>query len=129
MIKTEAKFTLYFRHYLKANPMHSAAFELKQCGSMLPFDAVQPHQVDALQAVKSKRGLLYKAPDNSAGYKPCDLFYLREAPAYVVVLFGTIEFSIIDIDTFVLERDRSKRKSLTMERAREISTRTAKYHA
>lgn len=122
MIKREAKFTLLFRHWLKANPRMSAAFELKQCGSSLPFNAVQEHQVDALTSVHSSTGLLYKAPDDSRGVKPFDLFYLRSAPAYVVVLFGNKEFSLIEIETFMLEKKRSKRKSLTMARAREIST-------
>lgn len=122
MQKREAKFTLLFRHWLKANPMPSAAFELKQCGSCLPFDAVQEHQIDALQAAKSTLGLLYKGPDDSRGIKPVDLFYLRNSLAFVVIRFASLEFSIIDIDTFLLEKKRSKRKSLTMARAREIST-------
>lgn len=124
MNKQEAKFTLLFRHWLKANPRMSAAYELKQCGSSLPFDALQEHQADALMAVKSPLGLLYKAPDDSRGVKPFDLFYLRQAPAYIVILFGKKEFSIIDIETFLLEKKRSVRKSLTLERAREISTLT-----
>lgn len=124
MIKRESNFTLRFRHYLKANPMPSAAFELKQCGSSLPFSAVQEHQIDGLRAVKSDHGLLYKGADDSRSIKPFDLFYLRNAPAFVVILFGNQEFSIIDVDTFMLESKRSKRRSLTMARARELSTRT-----
>lgn len=123
MQKVEAKFTLLFRHWLKVNPMQSAAFELKQCGSSIPFSAIRLHQVDGLRASKSDNGLLYKLPDDSAGMKPYDLFYLRHAKAYVVILFRAQRFFVLlDIDDFMLEWQTSKRKSLTADRAREIST-------
>lgn len=119
-MKKEANFTLRFRHWLKANPMPSAAFELKQCSGSLPFSALADHQVDALLAVKSDTGLLYKAPDDSRSVKPFDLFYLRNTYAYVVIKYPR-SFHIISIDTFLLEKKRSKRKSLTESRARDIS--------
>lgn len=119
-MKKEANFTLRFRHWLKANPMPSAAFELKQCASSLPFSAVAEHQVDALLAVRSESGLLYKAPDDSRSVKPFDLFYMRNTYAYVVIKYPR-SFHIISIDTFLLEKKRSKRKSLTETRAKEIS--------
>lgn len=126
MQKREADFTLRFRAWLRANPQISAAFELKQTtGSSLPFSNVQEHQADALQAVKSKHGLLYKAPDDSRGVKPFDLFYLRQEPAFVVIKYPDA-FHLIDIDTFLLEKSRSKRKSLTSVRAEQLSTVTVK---
>lgn len=122
MIKREAAFTVLFRHWLRANPMASSAFELKQTTtSSIPFDAVQPHQLDALLAVKTKGGLLYKAPDDSAGVKPFDLFYLSNAYAWVVIKYPAV-FHMIAVETFILEKKRSKRKSLTQQRASEIST-------
>lgn len=121
MIKREAAFTLLFRHWLKANPRPSAVFELKQCGSSLPFSAVQPHQIDALLAAKGT-GLLYKAPDDSMGVKPCDLLYLHGSEAYVVIKYGSRCFVLIDIDVFVHESQVSPRRSLTMIRAQEICT-------
>jgi len=121
MIKRESKATLLFRHYLKANPMDSAAFELKQTiTDSIPFSDVQEHQITALLAVKSSKGLLYKAPDDSRGIKPFDLFYLRGEGAYVVIKFPEF-FAIIDVDIFIKEKNRSKRKSLLSKRAEEIS--------
>jgi len=121
MIKREAKFTTLFRHWLRANPMSSAAFELKQTTSgSIPFDAVQEHQIVALLAAKSRNGILYKAPDDSRGVKPFDLFYLRSADAYVVIKYPGV-FFIIEVEDFFREQTVSKRKSLTLERAREIS--------
>lgn len=126
MQKREANFTLRFRHWLKANPSISAAYELKQTTTdSIPFSAVKEHQIEALQAVKSPHGLLYKAPDDSRGVKPFDLFYLRNTAACVVVKYPR-EFSIIDVDMWVTEQKRSKRKSLTCARAREISINTVK---
>ncbi len=100
--------------------MPCAAFEIKQCQTSLPFVAVAEHQIDALLAVKSKQGLLYKAPDDSRSVKPFDLFYMRSALAYVVIKYPSY-FHIIDVDTFLLEKQRSKRKSLTQQRAGEIA--------
>lgn len=125
-MKREANFTLRFRHWLKANPGVSAAYELKQTTKdSIPFSDVQEHQIDALQAVKSKTGLLYKAPDDSRGVKPFDLFYLRNTAAYIVIRYPR-EFHVIDIDRWVRESKTSKRKSLTVIRAREISIASAK---
>ncbi len=124
MMKREAKFTQLFRHWLKANPdfTHlSAAFELKQTtSSSIPFSAVEEHQIDALCAAQGTGGILYKAPDDSRGVKPFDLFFLKRARAFVVIKFPK-HFEIITIGTFLLERDKGERKSLTAGRAKEIS--------
>lgn len=120
MIKREAKFTELFRHYLKAHPMYSAAFELKQTiKDYISFNVVKEHQVDALMAAKTK-GILYKIPDDSIGIKPFDMVYLKNSPAYVVIKYPNF-FCIIDIETFLLEKQRSKKKSLSSSRAKEIS--------
>ena len=121
MIRREAIFGNLFRHWLMANPRFSSAFELKQTtGTSLPFSAVPDHQLDALRAANNN-GLLYKAPDDSAGVKPFDYFYLRNAPAYVVIRYRGF-FVLIAIETFLHEKKMSKRKSLTGSRAKEIST-------
>lgn len=126
MKKHEASFTILFRHYLMANPMpYSCAFELKDTRSndSIPFSAAEDHQLDALLAVKwGKKGLLYKAPDDSRNIKPFDLFYLINSPGFIVIKYPSL-FVIIDVETFVEEKKRSKRKSLTSSRAKEIAWR------
>lgn len=120
-IKREANFTELFRHWLKAHPMYSAAFELKQTRTTsLPFVAVKEHQLTALMAAKLE-GILYKIPDDSRGIKPFDLVYLRHAYAWVVIKYPKA-FYIIDVEMFMHEKALSARKSLTDHRAREIST-------
>lgn len=124
MKKREAQFTLLFRHYLKANPMFSAVFELKQTTTnSIAFNVVKEHQINALRSVASNAGFLYKIPDDSIGAKPFDLVYYLNAPAYVVIKYPSC-FVFIGIETFLLERDRSKRKSLIEDRAKEISIKT-----
>lgn len=120
MIRRESKFGSLFRHWLRANPMYSAAFELKQTtGLSFPFSGVQEHQIHALQAAKGD-GMLYKAPDDSAGVKPFDFFYLRHSYAWVVIRYPAA-FYIIDVDMFVHEKTISVRRSLTEGRAAELA--------
>lgn len=128
MIKREAKFTVLFRHYVQSHPKYtfqSCAFELKQTTSdSIPFSDVKEHQIDALLAVKhGEKGLLYKAPDDSRAIKPFDLFYLFRGDAYIVIRYPKF-FCIIDIDEFCREQKRNKRKSLTADRAKDISIET-----
>lgn len=128
MIKREAQFTVLFRHYLNRYPPdRSTVYELKQTTTdSIPFADVKEHQIDALMSAKwGDKGLLYKAPDDSRGIKPFDLFYVRQTPAFIVIKFPKL-FCFIDVETFIEEKKRSKRKSLTVDRAKEISWRVIK---
>lgn len=118
----ESKFAQVFRHWLRANPQVTCAYEIKQTNKdSLPFSAVEQHQLDYLEAISGSKGVLVRV-QAVAGGEP-DYIYLRGVNACVVIFFSrTREFHIISIGTFLLERGRSKRKSLTTERAREIST-------
>lgn len=129
MKTSEASFTILFRHWLKANPMPSAAFELKysQTDALLYHgpSSVKPHQVDALLACQTKTGLLYKPPDDSRGVKPCDLLLVANAIGYVVICYPE-QFSIIPVESYLFEKENSVRRSLTSKRAEEISDVTVK---
>ena len=121
-MKREADFNSTFRSWLKANPMPSAAFELKQTTTdSLPFSSVKDHQLWALLAVKNNQ-LLFKIPD--AGYQnPFDFFYFNQAKAYVVIKYPDF-FCVIDIDDWIKENASSVRRSLTSERAKAIAKET-----
>lgn len=118
-MKHEAKAQTKFNHWLKEVYKQTAAFELKYTETSLPFSNLAPHQRDALIACHHQT-LVYKIPD--AGFQnPFDCVSLSRIPAYVVVRFPK-SFEVISIDVWVKESEESKRRSLTYERAKQIST-------
>ncbi len=119
MKKREASFGILLRHWLKANPeFETSAFELKQTTEdYISFDCFEPGQVDWLQTIKSNKGVLVRT--RGGGGEP-DYIWMKEDYAYIVIRFPKC-FTIIDIDDFLNEQKISERKSLTSERAIEIS--------
>ncbi len=124
MQKREANYQTYFNKWVKNVYKKTAVFELKQTqGDSIPFSDVVPHQVAALEQVRNGT-FVYKIPD--AGFQnPFDSFCLTKIPAFVVFFYAK-SFHLISIDTFLLEKERSKRKSLTEKRAFEISVKSIK---
>lgn len=120
MHKREQIFQSYFSKWLKNVHKASGAFELKVAtGNRLPFSAVQPHQILALENVRHGT-FVFKIPD--AGYQnPFDCFSFTRSPAWVVIKYERF-FCLIAIDVFNNERFSSKSKSLSSERAREIAS-------
>jgi hypothetical protein len=119
-MRIEARCQTKFNHWVKNVFKKTAAFELKQTQTdSIPFSDVKPHQVDALLAVR-EGNFVWKIPD--AGFQnPFDSFSMYNEQAFVVIFFKK-SFEMIPITGFILERDRSPRKSLTYERAKAIST-------
>ena len=123
-----------FGKYLKANsPNQSEAYELKICkGTSLSFSAVKDHQIKGL--FDATNGLYHKISDSPifAGSmtrftnpKPFDCLHLKNVIGYVVILFykpkkPKITY-IINIRDFLNEKEKSNRKSLTEEKAKEIA--------
>ncbi len=122
-MRPESKFSLLFRHWVMANASNliSCTFELKQTSTnILPFSSVEEHQLNFSQAIRhGKKGVLIRNESGTIGAP--DYSFYRESPAYLVIKYPTF-FCLIDIDTFLLEKERSKRRSLTSSRARELST-------
>ena len=124
MRKQEQSFTTIFQQWLRAigyKRLQSAPFEAKHCRGKdaIPFADVPQHQRDALLACTTDKGFCYKISDQSAGTKPYDGFFFRNAPAYLVFAY-TKKFYIISIHNFLHEDKVSKRRSLTEQRASEI---------
>lgn len=100
--------------------MPTASFEIKQTATdSISFNAVTSAQIDYGMAIKSKKGVLLRVQAVAEGMP--DYIWMREEPAFVVIKYPKC-FCIIDIETFVRERDNSLRKSLTEARAKEIAT-------
>lgn len=129
MVKREAQFQTNFNRWAQYEFDGTAAFELKVGYASIPFDAVVEHQERALFLAKHGK-IVFKIPDGG-WQNPFDSFCLQGVEAYVVLLFTSInhdkkknhntrEFFLIDIDTWINEKNTSTRKSLTEPRAREI---------
>jgi penicillin-binding protein-related factor A (putative recombinase) len=111
----------------------TGCFELKLCKEKsIRFDAVKPHQEEALLKVKHK-GLYHKISDfpmfkgsnmRFNHVKPFDFFYLKDVPAYVVICFyvprKTKTVYYIDIDDWVFAKDMSEKKSITQQEIEQI---------
>lgn len=125
-MKQEADFSIRLRHYLKAYPLPvSCPIEVKDSRGKdyIAFSEVKEEQCNNAMASKSSKGNLIRIMSGTVGGP--DYAWFIDAPAYIVIKFIK-QFSIIDAETFILERDRSKRKSLTSTRAADISIRTIK---
>lgn len=118
----QSKVTKYMIHRWQTN----AVFELKICKEpSLPFDAVKPHQINALKLAKLGT-LAYKIPDVGYDQKPFDMIVLNKVEAYVLVMFyarACKHFYIIDVEDYIFESTYSERRSLTEDRAKEIGKR------
>lgn len=132
----EKNFQTLFTSWARLNPPKvTTVWELKLAkGPSIAFDRVYDHQVAGLRA--AKRGLYHKIADSpfiqNAGKfmrftkpKPFDCWFIAKAEAYVVILFykplQTKRMIFIEVDRWVKEKNSSKRKSLTEDRAEEIS--------
>lgn len=124
MQKRESKSAIVLRHWLKANPQYSCSIEVKNTPTdSISFSSVEQRQLDWALAIRSDKGVLIRVQGQSG--EP-DYIYLRLTPSWVVIHYQKKGFVFISPDRFILERDTSKRKSLTWSRACEIATQSVK---
>ena len=128
MAYKERDFQTLFTKWARNRYQGTAAFELKLArGNSLPFSALEEHQKNALLGARHAQ-IGFKIPDT--GYtNPFDFFTLSRVDAFVVVQFSNPtarthpkDFYLIDIDAWCKEEETSERKSLTIEKAKEIGT-------
>lgn len=116
----ESNFTTIFEKYIRAKKMYGV-FELKQTDAdAIPFAKVENHQIESLIAAQNV-GFLHKISDADPRRKAFDVLYTKPLVAYIAIRFPKVT-CVITVNNFIFERDRSKRKSLTIERAKEIAT-------
>lgn len=115
--------TTVFREWVLKKFDYSAIFEVKHTRGKeyLSFDEIKPHQVDKMLKIRHDK-FLWKNPDTGQETPP-DFFLLVKEPTFVVIKYPSV-FVLIPIDIFLLEAKRSKRKSLTSSRAKDIATLT-----
>jgi len=88
----------------------------------ISFSEIAEEQINF--ALRCKKGVLVRVVVGKPDGSP-DFILVKNDPAYFVIKYPH-SFSIISIGTFLLEKERSKRKSLTEQRASEISIKTVK---
>ena len=122
---TEKSYYAKITKYYNAIADCSMAVELKITkGNTLSFKCLPPHQEEFL--VQSGRTLGYKIDDTGRRKKPFDIFVLYHAFAVIVAIFyrpRDTEIYEIGIKDFLNEKYNSGKKSLTLERARQIGSR------
>lgn len=117
--KKEANFGILFRNWIVSKPLPSGAYELKQTTTQaMPFSAVSDEQIANLLLAKGSKGNFIRVQGLKG--EP-DYVYLRRSSAWVVIKYPQ-SFHVIDIEVFLAEKERSKRRSLTAHRAIELST-------
>lgn len=117
--RREAQFGIELRRWIEKNKIQSCPLEIKRTMTTnILFSCLPAEQIAFLLAAKSDKGILIRV--TGTGGEP-DYAYYRKAPARVVIRYPK-SFHVIDIETFLMEKKRSIRKSLTENRARELST-------
>ncbi len=112
--------TKTFRPWALKHFNYTAIFEIKYARKeYLNFSEVKSHQVANMLKIRHDK-FLWKNPD-MGDTTPPDFFLLIKEPTFVVIKFKK-GVSIIPIDLFLMESKQSKRRSLTWNRAKELST-------
>lgn len=118
--KQEADFGIAFRRWWEKKGKN-APYELKDSRGKysILFSEVTDDQITIGLAANSDKGALIRVSSGTLGAP--DYVGLRNSPYWIVIKYPK-SIEVIGIQTFVLEKERSKRKSLTCSRAAEIST-------
>ena len=120
----ESDFQTKLTRWAKHNLDHSCAIEAKITKTRrLPFSALQPHQLMALQASR-RSALAFKIADLGLTPKPFDMFVLVKARAYIAVQFytkGCKHFYLIPVEAWEQAETAATSRSLTEEDVSKIS--------
>lgn len=118
--KEESDFGLVFRKWWEKKRL-PGEFELKDSRGQksIAFSEFHHDQEVIANLAISRKGVLLRREFGTAG--AADYSGLVETPYWIVIRYPK-SFHIISYETFILERSRGKRKSLTEERALQIST-------
>ena len=123
-MKLENKITAILE---KENRLPVGCWEVKRTtGNSIPFSSFANHQIESLMKAKHQR-LNVKIRDVGRHLKNFDGMTFEKSPAWCVCCYpfnnkqGFIAYSI-DIDVWYNERRTSGKKSLSLERAKELGT-------
>ncbi len=116
----EATSSIDLKHWIEKNQKFVCSIETKDSAGKdsIPFSAVADKQIAYANQISSSKGAWIRVQGING--EP-DYIWLINTPAYIAIKFPK-SFCIITIGNFLHEKDKSKRKSLTETRAREIAT-------
>lgn len=121
--KEEANFGLELRDHIKKmkSPIFTTTtwLELKDTDGKDYLNFKEVSDIQIAEGLKTKcTGSLVRVTVGTTGTQ--DYIWRYKDPAYVVIRYPKA-WCFIDIEVFVMEKQRSKRKSLTKERAMELA--------
>jgi hypothetical protein len=104
----------------KYDPLITSSIELKDTGEKdyLNFSEVTDAQIAYALAIQSSKGVWVRTLGLNG--QP-DYIFMRNEPARIAIKYPN-GISVIEINDFLIERNISKRKSLTWERAKSIGS-------
>jgi hypothetical protein len=116
----EADFGVVFRRWWEKSRLRGE-IELKDSlgKDYLPFSALSDDQIAVATLATGRKGVLVRRSLGTTG--GADYSGLVDSPYWVVIKYKKA-FYVISVNTFLLEKSRSRRRSLIEERAREIAT-------
>ncbi len=128
MIKHESKSSVLFRHWLMANPelTSTCAFEMKDSRGKdsISFAEIKEPQIDYGRAImESPKGVLIRTL--GGGGEP-DYIFLKKENSFTVIKFPNC-FCVINTRLLGNMKIMSAKKSLTLEKAKEISERVIEF--
>lgn len=114
----EADFGVKFRKWWNTTKL-LGSFELKyvRTGNSFPFSELHDEQI-AIGLQTIDKGCLVRVSSGTIG--AADYYGLQSFPVYIVIKYAR-HFYIISLETLLLEKQRSKKKSLSEDRAEAIA--------
>jgi len=120
--KKEADFGIEIKHWIEkhASVMITCSLEAKHTRGKdsLPFSEVKSEQIAFALRISSDKGAWIRTLGMNG--EP-DYIFLRNEVAYIAIKYIKF-FCVITIGNFLYARDTTKKKSLSAEHAREISS-------
>lgn len=119
MINREAKSSIVFRHWIKANPQFTGSYEMKDTRGKDYFNIseVTEAQINYALAINSDKGVLMRVQALNAGMP--DYVYLRNEPAWIVIKYPKF-IAVIDINVLLTVKS-GPNKSIVSNHAKMLS--------
>lgn len=118
----EATFGIKLKAFYTKSKPPTASLEIKQTTTdSLPFSAITTAQLDYALAIRSDKGVWLRVYPFVEGMP--DYMWLKGVQSWIVIHYAKRGTVWISPDRFILEKKKSKRRSLTWSKAKDIAWR------